>query len=224
MNIGFKEKILHFFFPTRCPVCGEFICPEELFCEKCAGRITPFTSEFTVKGADGFTAAFVYDENISPAVIQMKRGVCGNADRALGLPLAEKLKDNGTAAAVDIIVPVPMHRSAKRERGFNQAELIAAVIGKELNIPVAADCAVKLRKTAAQKELDRIHRMNNLRNAFRIVRPELVKGKTVLVVDDVCTTGSTLAELAGILRKAGAVRIFCAASCKTPLVMQNEQQ
>lgn len=220
MDISLKHRILHLFFPTRCPVCGEFISYDELFCAECSGKLARFTGDFTVKGADGFTAAFVYDENISPAVIQLKRGVCGNADRALGMPLAAKLRENG--AAVDIIVPVPMHRSARRERGFNQAELIAAVIGKELSIPVAADCAVKLRKTAAQKELDRVHRMNNLRNAFRIVRPERVRGKSVLIVDDVCTTGSTLAELAAVMRKSGAISVYCAASCKTPLTKPNK--
>lgn len=217
MKIGIKQKILHFLFPTRCPVCGEFIYPEELFCEECSSKICRFTGEFSIPGTDGYTAAFVYDKNISPAVILLKKGICGNADRALALPLAEKLKANGTADSVDLIIPVPMHKRAQRERGYNQAELIAKIIGDELGCPVVTDCVVKIRKTAAQKELDRIHRRTNLKGAFRVVRPELIRGKSVLLIDDICTTGSTLTELAEVLRKNEAKKVFCATSCKTPL-------
>ncbi len=217
MKIGIKQKILHFLFTTRCPVCGEFIYPEELFCDECSKKISHFTGEFSVPGAESYTAAFVYDKNISPAVILLKRGICGNADRALALPLAEKLKKNSTADSVDLILPVPMHKKAQRERGYNQAELIAKIIGSDLDLPVITDCVVKVRKTAAQKELDRIHRRTNLKGAFRVLRPELIRGKSVLVIDDICTTGSTLTELAEVLRKNGAKKVFCATACKTPL-------
>jgi ComF family protein len=216
MNYILKRKLLHFFFPTRCPVCGEFIGALDSFCPACTDKVTSFRGSADIKGASGFTAAFEYDINISPAVILLKKGVCGNADYALGRALAGRLKENNVPGNVDIIVPVPLHRSARRRRGFNQTELISAVVSRELGIPVVSNALEKSAKTADQKHLDSIHRRTNLRGAFRAVRPELISGKRVLLIDDVSTTGSTLVELTELLLASGASSVHCAACCKTP--------
>ena len=223
MKFELKRKILHFFFPTRCPVCGSIIGAMERFCAECEENLVRYTGNFSVKGSDGFTAAYVYDKTSSPAIILMKRGICGNAAYAFGYALAEKLRDSGIAEKCDVIVPVPLHRSAKRERGYNQAELIAAKLSRELNIPAASDCIAKVRKTAAQKKLNRIQRQSNLRGAFSAADCTVFKGKSVLLVDDVCTTGSTLAELTSLLRDSGAKSVYCAVCCKTPLSKPDSQ-
>ena len=202
--------------PTRCPVCESFIGAMDRFCPECEQKLVPYTGSFAVKGANGFTAAYVYDENSSPAVILIKRGVCGNADYALGQALADRLRDDGISGKFDLIVPVPMHRSSRRERGYNQAELIAKELSRTFSVPVAAKCVIKRRKTAAQKELNRLQRQSNLKGAFEVTDTETIKGKNVLLVDDVCTTGSTLAELTAVLLNSGAKSVYCAACCKTP--------
>lgn len=216
MKYELKRKILHFFFPTRCPVCGEVIDAMGRFCPECEEKITQYTGSFNIRGAAGFTAAYVYDKNSSPAVILMKKGVCGNADYALGQALAEKLRNSALSEKCEVIIPVPLHRSSLRERGYNQAELIAEVLSHELHIPVAAECIIKMRKTAAQKKLNRIQRQSNLKGAFSAEDSSPFSGKTVLLVDDVCTTGSTLAELTALLKSSGASAVYCAACCKTP--------
>ena len=223
MRFETKRKILHFFFPTRCPVCGEVIGAMETFCPECAEKLTVYCGNFNISRAAGSTAAYVYDKNSAPAVILMKRGVCGNADYALGQALAKRLLSTGISGKCDVIVPVPLHISARRKRGFNQAELIASELSRELGIPVAERCIVKARKTAAQKKLNRIQRRSNLRGAFAVSDCDAFKGKTVLLVDDVCTTGSTLTELTALLMDSGASAVYCAAACKTPPPKANSQ-
>ena len=217
MKSSISRRIMHFLYPTRCPVCGELIGYDERFCTGCADKLTPYSGDFRIEAAESFSAAFEYDDNITPAVMLLKRGVCGNADFALGGALADVLKENGIAERTDVIVPVPMYRSDERKRGYNQAELIAKVISRRLGIELFRDAAVKLRPTAEQKTLDRMGREINLRNAFAVALPEAITTKRILIVDDVCTTGATMAELTSILLANGAAAVHCASCCKTPL-------
>lgn len=216
MNCGFKRKLLHLFYPTRCPVCGEIINVSESFCGECYKNINHYTGNFKVINAKSFTAAFVYDENITPAINLLKDGICGNADFALGSALAERLKGNGTAGLIDVIIPVPMYISDKRARGYNQTELIAKTVGKALDIPVSTRSVIKIRRTAPQKNLNRIMRTLNILKAFSVAEPKALNGKSVLIIDDICTTGNTLAEIAKILIKSGVKEVHCASCCKTP--------
>ena len=216
MNCGFKRKLLHLFYPTRCPVCGEIINASESFCGECYKNINHYTGNFKVINAKSFTAAFVYDENITPAINLLKNGICGNADFALGSTLANKLERNGTAGLIDVIIPVPMYISDKRARGYNQTELIAKTVGKALDIPVSTQAVIKVRRTAPQKNLNRIMRTLNILKAFSVAEPKALNGKRVLIIDDICTTGNTLAEIAKILIKSGVKEVHCASCCKTP--------
>ena len=116
---------------------------------------------------------------------------------------------------VDVIVPVPLHKSRLRERGYNQAALIARALGAGCGIPVAGDCVIRVRKTKPLKLLNAAARQDNLKNAFKIGRID-VKLKTVLLVDDIYTTGSTIDEVCRVLKQAGAYRIYfltAAAGC-----------
>jgi competence protein len=197
-------------------VCGEIINASESFCDGCYEKINRYSGSFNLENAKSFTAAFVYDENITPAINLLKNGTCGNADFALGNELAKRLKENGTAGLIDIIVPVPMFRSDKRARGYNQSELIAKTVGRVLNIPVSSRAVIKVRKTAPQKNLNRIMRAINIMKAFYVAEPKTLSGKSVLIIDDICTTGNTLKEIAKLLIKSGVKEVHCASCCKTP--------
>lgn len=216
MKLDLKSKFLDLLFPRRCPVCGKFIDTESRFCPECYSKFTLYADDFVPENASGFTACFDYDAAVKPAIMLLKDGVCGNADTSLGLELADKLVSSGIADKTDIIVPVPMSAKDKNKRSFNQSELICKVISKAIEVPVSADVLIKSRMTAPQKELNRQLRSINLQNAFLVVKPELIADKSVLVVDDICTTGSTLSEIALTLKNAGASAVYCAACCKTP--------
>lgn len=194
------------------------------FCEKCRQKLVLYDGSFCPDGSVGFTAAFTYDDNVSPAVILMKDGVCGNAAFALGKALSDRLKTDCPANFCDLIIPVPLHKRDKRRRGYNQSELIAREVAKRLAVPCCTNAIVKLKETKAQKTLSRKERKINLRGAFAAVRRELMAGQRILLIDDVCTTGATLAELTKLLKENGAETVFCASCCKTPPPSENEKE
>lgn len=216
MKRSVKRYIMHLLYPTRCPVCRSFIGHMDGFCDNCRRSISPYQGSFTVSGSAGYTAAFVYDEKISPAIILLKNGICGNAAYALGDALADRLKNNGISDCCDIIIPVPLYKKDKRRRGYNQSELIAKELSEQLGISLCSDAIIKLKETSAQKSLSKKERMTNLNGAFSAIRPDIISGKRILLVDDVCTTGSTLTELTKLLNENGAKAVYCASCCKTP--------
>ncbi len=217
MSERLKRKILHVFFPARCPVCGEVIGYMDRFCLKCRDKLENIVDSEEIRGARSFTTAFAYDENTRPAIMLLKDGICGNADYALGNELADCLADQRVPERIDVIIPVPMYKSDESVRGFNQAELIANVVGRRFHIPVSVGAVIKKHKTKQQKSLDREMRMKNLAGAYSVRKPQNIVGKRILLVDDVSTTGSTLTELTKLLLSAGASEVSCAACCKTVL-------
>ncbi|HAA02631.1 MAG TPA: hypothetical protein DCE18_04585, partial [Syntrophobacteraceae bacterium] len=109
--------------------------------------------------------------------------------------------------AVDFILPVPLHHQRLRERGFNQAGLIGGELGLRWSIPVRFGVLVRHRATQPQTRLGRQERLENVQGAFAVAKPELLRSRSVLLVDDVFTTGTTLSECARVLKRAGARRV-----------------
>jgi ComF family protein len=109
----------------------------------------------------------------------------------------------------DVIVPVPLHAARQRERGFNQAQLLAELLSARTSIP-AKPWLERIRYTTTQTALDRAERIENLHNAFRLRKKADVQALRVLLVDDVLTTGATLSECARVLKRAGAVSVYAA--------------
>jgi competence protein ComFC len=108
--------------------------------------------------------------------------------------------------AIDALVPVPLHAARRREREFNQAEVLATLAGAARQIPVLRDLQ-RIRYTTTQTRLNREERMENLRGAFRIRNNTRVQGRHLVLIDDVMTTGSTVEECARVLRQAGAASV-----------------
>ena len=106
-----------------------------------------------------------------------------------------------------MILPVPLHRKRRRQRGYNQAGIIAEEIGRQMGIPVLGNLLVRCVDTRPQKELNDKERKNNLKNAFKIVQNN-VQLKRILLVDDIFTTGSTMDGAAEVLKEAGASDVY----------------
>lgn len=121
----------------------------------------------------------------------------------------------------DLLLPVPMHGRKQRQRGFNQAAILARQLGRTLDIPVRHDLLIKRTSTDEQKTLNREQRQRNLANAFKLERVKLLqmrpRPRHIALIDDVITTGSTTAQLATLLKKSGIARVDVWALAKTPL-------
>ena len=108
---------------------------------------------------------------------------------------------------IEEIIPVPLHPSKRRTRGFNQAELLAEELGRLLQIPVNKQAVLRVKKTRPQKKLNDKERQKNLRGAFGVSK-KWNAGKNVLIIDDIYTTGNTVHRIAGMLKKAGAQKVY----------------
>ncbi len=105
------------------------------------------------------------------------------------------------------VVPVPLHPTRLKERGFDQAYIVAREVARFLNIVLEEGVLIRIKKTSTQTEMNQKERLDNVKNAFEVMMPEKVSGQNVLLVDDVFTTGATLNEATRVLKKAGALTI-----------------
>ncbi len=133
--------------------------------------------------------------------------------RLLGELLGDFVAQQSTTLP-DLLIPVPLHRSRLRQRGYNQALEIARPLARRFKIPIEYQACVRQRETAPQAELERATRQTNMRGAFRLTGE--IKARHVAIVDDVVTTGATVSELARTLRKAGVKQMEVWAVARTP--------
>jgi len=162
-----------------------------------------------------------YESGLRELIHLLKYSGVRPAANVLGRMLAEAIATLAPEFPVEsvAVVPVPLHRTKLRQRGFNQAELIAHAAMKVSpmrdRVRLCAGVLERKRETASQIGLTTHQRRENLRGAFGVAQPELVKGREVLVVDDVYTTGSTVSECARVLRRAGATKVWVATVART---------
>jgi ComF family protein len=151
-------------------------------------------------------AAFAYEGPLRRALAGLKYGSAAKVATPLAHRAATSLAMLTALAADAALVPVPVHEQRMRQRGYNQAALLAAALGRRLRVPVA-DLLERRRATTQQHRLDRAARLRNLRDAFAVhghTRPP----PAVILVDDILTTSATLEACAGVLRTAGATRVL----------------
>ena len=144
-----------------------------------------------------------------PAEIRARHASLGSSGQHAGARRSSSWFDD---QAAPLVVPVPLHKSRRRSRGFNQSELIARAAVRQLprKLETLTDALVRQRDTISQVGLSREERIENVRDAFRVAQPSRVNGRDILLVDDVMTTGTTLSECARVLKQAGAERVWAA--------------
>lgn len=229
-------------WPARCAACDAYVAEEAVFCDTCAislgdlGDLCPGCAlppplpawadraanddarcarcrrvPFPFARAD---AAFPYGEALATAIIRMKHGGRRDLARRFGRLLAPALRQALGAHAPDLIVPVPLHASRLRRRGFNQAlEIVRGALaardaeGATAAAPRPAIAVDNLRRVRATRELGHAGpaaRLAEVAGAFAVADPSAVRGRRVLLVDDVFTTGATFTACTETLRRAGA--------------------
>ena len=128
--------------------------------------------------------------------------------KLVGEELAALVAQDKDYLEADLIMPVPLHRTRLRERGFNQSLLLSQAISGLINIPVHQKVLKRIKYTKPQSKLNAAERQQNVKDAFRVIEPGAVKGKTVIIVDDVLTTGSTIRACAESLVNAQVTKVL----------------
>ncbi|MBP5606498.1 MAG: ComF family protein, partial [Ruminiclostridium sp.] len=153
-----------------------------------------------------------------------KHDPCGNTYYAFACGIAEAVLNKGITDDIDLIVPIPISANKMKERGYNQTELIA----EELRFIILKPCINALSKkkdTKEQKSLSYKDRIMNIKDSYEYSeKAGNITGKRILLIDDVCTTGSTLSEAASVLRSAGASKIYAASFARTRYRAGNEEK
>ena len=211
--MSFLSSILDLFFPPKCAFCGKVLDNAgDTWCSKCTDSL-PFTLLSGRQEGDYFDfciSPLYYRDIVRKSILRFKfKGTVAYAE-IYGKILAECIRENSDVE-YDLITWVPLSSKRERSRGYDQAMLLALATALQLG-DVAVETLKKTRDTNPQSALySKETRNENISNAYEAVDAELIKGKRVLIIDDIITTGSTLSECAKTLLEAGAKSIVCAA-------------
>ena len=215
---GVVSGLLDLLFPPRCPFCHRVVPVERSgFCAQCQ-KTLPWTQEAeTEQIGETFrvcVSPLWYEGDVRESFPRYKfKGRQGYA-KVYGTLMAQCVQDH-LAGQYDGITWVPLSEERRRERGYDQAMLLALAVALQLN-DVAVETLKKRRNAQAQSSLhDAAARRENVRDNYEVTDPELVEGKRILLIDDVVTTGATLSECAETLKKAGAADVVCATLART---------
>ena len=197
------------FFPKKCLFCaayGDFLCGD---CQSLLDISPTHRPDKTKKYLSDIYSPCPYENKRVKKIIHNCK--YEPFSRELARPMAEIIAGHfslcGKNTAGFILVPVPLAPKRLRQRGFNQALILAQELARIWKIPLAADCLIKIRETKRQAELSQEERLENLREAFLAADKEIFKNKRVLLLDDVATTGATMEECAKTLRRANAIEV-----------------
>ena len=203
------EKIIELIFPTTCVICGKI--NKEPLCKKCNVKIEKLLIakriEVIGKNFDEFIYFFKYEGIIREKIIQYKFNEKSYLYEAFAKIIINNKKICKFIKNYDIIIPVPISKQRLRERGYNQSELIAKKIAKKIGIEYSKNILIKEKDTKAQSSLNRQEREQNIYNAYKLVDKEKIKGKKILLFDDIYTTGNTVNECSRILKLARVGKI-----------------
>ena len=228
MKRSFLGTLTDLLYPRRCPVCdravkpfGSLVCEtcksepvyiKEPCCMKCGKELENEESEYCSDCMrcrhlfDRGRAVFAY-KSMSDSIYRFKYKGRREYASYYAECMAVKLGEWIMRCRPDALVPVPIHASKRHVRGYNQAEVLAKELGNILHIPVETGLIKRVRKTSPMKDLSVSERQNNLKRAFKICRND-VKLSTIIIIDDIYTTGSTVDAMSYELRRVGFEHIY----------------
>jgi len=231
------QSAVSLLYPPVCTICGRSIRADEYLCDQCETKALRIVAPFCQKCSEPFEGSITNTfacANCAHRKIYFDAAVSAYRGRGIVRQIIHEFKygrqihlrhlvarwlnsalddERLRQSHFDVIVPVPLHPARQRERGFNQASLLAELLSAQTSIPVKP-LLERTRYTTTQTALDRSERMENLHNAFRLRKNADVRGWRVLLVDDVLTTGSTLNECARILKRASAFSVHAATAAR----------
>jgi len=235
------DSLADFVFPPFCAACQRrmpdgqrgAICPacwdgfprwEHGSCQRCGGTVPAGAAAALCDACSmpDWPCAAVrtpgpFAAPVSDAVHLLKYSDRRGVAKALGEMMAAAAWVDPAYAAADMLVAVPLHPARQRDRGYNQAQLLAARVGEVMAKPAPEGIVTRIRNTGTQTALDRRERRENVSGIFLVTRPDAVRGRTVILVDDVLTTGATIGSCGRALLDAGAASVLALAAAAAPL-------
>ena len=195
-----------------CGICGKI--NKNSLCKKCEIALRSqavFNIDNYSKDSDKYfnehIYIFMYENQIRNLILKYKFQNKAYLYKTFTNFFINNKKILGKIQNYDIIIPVPISKRRDKQRGYNQSELIAKEIGKFTKINVLQNCIIKDKDIIAQSKLNKEQRQNNIKNAYKIRKEEIINNKNILIIDDIYTTGSTVNECSRILRKANPKNI-----------------
>lgn len=228
------QALVRLFYPKHCFLCNRIILPHQRLCESCslsASYVLPPLCERCGRGVERCVckghrrsfersvSGFYYEGAVKCGINALKINDYAVTVDGFTEEMAEMVRREYGGIAFDMITAVPMHPSEQRRRGFDQAARLGRSLAVRLEIPFVPTLK-KLQRTAPQKELKAIHRSGNLLGVFDVTND--VAGRTILLVDDVITTGSTLDECAKMLKIYGAEEVYAVTAAAAVLKTDTE--
>jgi ComF family protein len=219
------RQFSHLFFPQVCVSCGDkLLVQEKCICLKCIFKL-PKTNNFkeTDNALEMLMAGRMPFERIASFCLYSKKGVLApmmqylkyrNRDDIgvlLGKMYGEDLRGSDFLQPIDIIVPVPLHQKKLKQRGYNQAEMIAKGLSEATSISISTENLVRTIHNPTQTKLDKSRRWENVKEIFDVKNPGQFENKHILLVDDIITTGSTLEACGVALQECNNLKISVAA-------------
>jgi len=217
---SFFRAALDFVYPPFCLLCGAYLeAKEELICGSCwqalpllTQPLMPVANLHILAGVpawfDESIAVYQYSPSAQELIHQFKYFGMQGLAKELGRKVGERIVQHNLAGEIDAFVPVPLHSQRLRERGYNQAELLARQAGEMTGVPCWKDALMRIRYTQPQAAMNREERRSNIHGAFSVKAGSEIGRSRIALVDDVLTTGSTMNECARVLRQAGAVSVM----------------
>ncbi len=223
----YSDAVLNFIYPPYCIICKTRLEPGlTLICKTCWQSLPRINNtqnqkrsqanlDFAESQITKFLAVWEFNDAAQQVIHEIKFFGKKSFAKFVGREMADLMTHDKDYLETDMIIPVPLHKTKLRERGFNQSLLLSQAISKLTNIPVNQKILNRIRYTKPQSRLNAFERQQNVKDAFRVIDPSAVKGKTVVLVDDVLTTGSTMRACAESLDSAGVAKILALTAAAT---------
>ena len=215
--MGIVSSFLDIFFPPKCIFCGKIVPSKgERICPRCKSAL-PYTGSHPSQKGHFFSlcvAPLYYEDEVRESLIRYKFGGAPGYGRTYGTMMAECISKE-LEGRWDILSWVPLSAKRYKERGYDQAKILAEAVGAELGAkPIS--CLKKVKHIPKQATMGSPEkRRANISGAYIVINREAVEGKRILLIDDIITSGSTLGECARMLRSSGAAEVICAAVARS---------
>lgn len=213
------KSLTDFIYPPTCLLCNEKVEENGPLCPACMDGISNAVRPTAQKGKKDFrhlSGEIFFDQVItcwdySPETARLIHCLKYQRGKRLGILLGN-MAGQALGNCLEgwnggVLIPVPLHKVRRRERGFNQSEILCRGLAGRLPVRVCPDVMTRKRDTSSQTKLTAEERQRNVQDAFVVKQSDVVSGKRILILDDVCTTGATLNSCAAALKKSGAVNI-----------------